>query len=165
MINQQPYILYTLLDASESRATQRYHIRRTATPGAALQAASSLQGVLAALSVCAVLERRFVLPAVAAATPAPAPGVRLERHGVFVFGTLIDEQWAIVAIPGILPGMIVPAGAGAGLDLDKSHPAIVAFVAEMISGRWVNKFGYTITRLEAAYIQERNAVYIPDWLV
>lgn len=164
MIEQQPYIWYQLVDASESLGTQQYHVNRGTAASAAQSAATSLRGTLQPCTGCAFLEQRYVLPFVELATPAPVAGVMAQRHGVFVFSTATPDQYAIIAIPGLLNSLLMTTGPGAGVAIDTTMPAVAALVAELTNGTWCNKYGYIITTLEAAYLQVRNAVFVPAWL-
>lgn len=164
MIDQQPYIWYQLLDDSGSLGTQRYHVRRGTQPDTAHQAAASLRARLGVVSGCAFLEQWFVLPAVEVATPDPVAGVVAQRHAVFVFSTDTADQYAIIAVPGLRDELLMASGPGAGVLIDRDNPSVAAFVAELTSGRWCNRFGRVLVELEAAYLQVRDAIFVPDWL-
>lgn len=139
-------------------------MQRGVSVAAAQSAATSLRGTLQTLTGCAFLEQRYTLPFVEMATPAPLVGTLTQRHGVFIFSTATPDQYAIIAIPGLLDTLLKTTGPGAGVAINTALPAVAALVAELTNGAWCNKYGYIITSLEAAYLQVRNAVYIPGWL-
>lgn len=164
MIQQQPYVWLQFRDDSESLATQQYHIRRGTQPTIAQQAASTLRGLLRPVSGCRIITQSYILPGIELATPDPLAGVIAQRHAVFVFSTTEPDQYAIIAVPGLRDDLLLQTGPFAGLAIDTTLPAVAAFVLELTNGSWVNKFGYTILTLEAAYLQVRDAVFVPDWL-
>lgn len=164
MLNQQPYIWYQFADETNSLATQRYHVQRGTAPTAAQQAATQLRGLLLAFSGCTALTQSYVLPAVEIGTANPLAGILAQRHAVFVFATATAGQYAIIAIPGVRDDMLTTSGPGAGVLLDVSNIVVAGFVFELTSGAWCNKFGHVLTELITAYLQVRDAVFVPDWL-
>lgn len=164
MIQQQPYILYQLRDDSGTLGTQRYSVHHGVQPGAARASADALRARLGAMSGCAILRQHYILPGVELMRPAAAAGPRVQRCGVLVFSTAEPDALGLVVIPGIRDELVMASGQGAGLCLDTTAPALAALVAELTSGRWCNPWGHVLLELEAAYIQVRDAVYIPDWI-
>jgi hypothetical protein len=161
---QQPYIQFVLLDETDSRATQRLYVKQSVAAPAAQQGGSAMRNRLAVISGCTYFDQRYTLPAVELFPTLPAAGSAVERCGVFVFATVSPTQYALIAVAGIRSELLLAAGPTAGIEIDRTAPAVAGFIAELTSGAWCNRFGYTITALEAAYLQVRHAVYIPDWL-
>lgn len=143
---------------------QQYHVQRGTAAAAALAGATGLRGLISNCTGCAIVEQRYVLPGVELATPNPAPGISTPRHAVFIFSTVAPDQYAIIAVPGMRNDILMTIGPGAGVAINPNHPAVAALVGELTNGSWLNRFGHAITALEAAYLQVRDAVFVPDWL-
>lgn len=163
MQQQQPYILYVLRDDSASRGEQRIYVHRGTSVISGMGAATSMRGALSACSDCAYVEQQLRYPAWELYPPDAEPGSDSRRCGVFIFGTITPDQYAIIIVPGIYDTVLKTTEPGAGLDIDLQHPAIAAFVAHLTSGVYCNRFGYTLTHLEAAFLQVRS-VYVSTGL-
>lgn len=164
MVEQQPYIWFQVIDDSDSLATQRFHVRRGTPVSAAHSSAANLRARMGGCSGCAYLIQDYVLPGVELFPPDPLDGSDVRRCGVFVFGTASADQFGIVVVPGLRAELVKVEGRGAGVELRQDDPAVAGLIAELISGRWCNPFGYVLTTLEAAYAQVRDAVFIPRFL-
>lgn len=164
MIATQPYIWFQLRDASNTLATQRYHIHHGAEAAAGLAAATTMRGRLSGCSSCAIIEQRYVLPFVELFPNDPQAASDVRRCGVFVFSTAEPDQWFVLAVPGIRDELLTVDGVAPGVLINQDAPEVAALVEEMTSGRYCNPFGHIITQLEAAYLQVRDAVFVPIWL-
>lgn len=161
---QQPYIWWQLRDDSGSLSTQRWHIRRDSTVQAAQNAAGDVRLLLGGCTGCVYLRQDVVYPAVELSRQVVPAGADARRVGVFVFSTVEPAQYAIVAVPGIKLELLVAGVPGADFEIDIEHTDVVELVAELTSGLYCNRFGYTITALESAYAQVRNELQLPQWL-
>lgn len=123
-----------------------------------------MRGLLLACSSCAILEQRYTLPGVELFPLEAQAESDVRRTGVFIFSTATEDQYAIVVVAGLRETVLMTTGPAAGIAIDLAEPSVAAFVALLTNGTWVNKFGHVITALESAYLQVRDAVFIPDWL-
>lgn len=152
---QVPAIRLYLVDGSGSYSQAEYWIRPGSTVEDGRGAAHTMRGALAGLTLCtiygfAVEYRGVELTAPVAAGPAAAA-----RTGVLIFTTTAPDEYAIVTIPGVRDDLVLTTGAGAGVQLDTTSPAISALVAELTNGDYVNPFGYILTGLAGAMLQIR----------
>lgn len=157
---QLPYIVLGLADASGSNATMNMWIRAGSTAMQARSGANLLTSVIAPLSGAVVTRQHTVYRHVADPRPVAPAGGQVARMGVFIFTCSGDDQYAIVQVPAIKPGVLMTTGPGAGILLDLAHPDVDTFIQLLrsgfgISGNYINPFGQTIDDIEIAYMQFR----------
>ena len=155
-IDQQPLIIYTLVDGSGSYGQFRCHFRTGTEAVAAHTGADARRGLLAAVTGCAIVEQMALYGSVQSTPGAPDPDSDGACAGTFVFSTNAIDQYALLALPAIRPDMLMAAGCGAELDIDRTRPEIIALVDHILTGPFSNRFGYPIAALLAAYLQERR---------
>lgn len=155
MLQQQPQVSYTVQDVTGSSGRIRLNFKRNIDAATAMAAVSVLRGHLTPLTGCTFTRQSVVYSAVEQ-TPAAPANVHVSRMGVFVFSTTAANQYAVIELPGLRDSMLMTTGPGYGILIDQSKPEIGAFIAEMISGRWCNRFGYVITECESAMLQLRR---------
>jgi hypothetical protein len=156
MLLQQPLIGFTVRDESESASTLRFHIRRGTSASSGLSAATSLRRSLEPLITPVFVRQAVIYPAVMAPPPAPASGSTVLQVGVFIFSCVVPAQYAICEVPGFDSSRTEMSGPRAGIAINQVDPDVQAFVTEMLSGRWCNRFGYPLAHLEAAFMQVRE---------
>jgi hypothetical protein len=75
------------------------------------------------------------------------------RCAVFVFETATVGQMAVISVPGLRSDLVDPADP---LLVNQADPAVAAFIAELQSGLWCNRFGYVLGTCVAALVQIRE---------
>lgn len=155
MIQSQPYVQLVGVDDSQSVGYVRLHVRRSLDRTQVEAGAAAMRARLRSVSSIAFVRDNIIFPGVETAPRTPAAGVQLDRRGVFIFGTVSPDEFALVELPGIVDSVLVTTGPTAGLNIDQAAPAVQAFVAQLTNGSWCNEFGYPLTTLEAAYVQIR----------
>jgi hypothetical protein len=152
-----------LVDETFSTSSTTLHLPASVGAAAALADTIELAGHIDTLSGAGVTEVAVTFPWVQFTPPAPAAGARVNPHGAFIFECGAG-QWFVAALPGILPALVLPPVDGARLDLDQADDLVVGLVELLVNGFWCNPFGYQITGVAEAYIQQRTygAVYIPQ---
>ena len=154
MLQRQPQIGYTLLDSSESSSVLRFNARHGITVAHAMDGATDLRSRIAPLTGARFTRQSVVYPAVDLDPPNPLPESLASRVAVFIFACG-DSQYAIVEIFGIRDEFISIENPCGGLWITLDNPAVAAFVEYMTGGVWVNRFGYVLQSLEAAFVQVR----------
>lgn len=150
-----------MVDASSSKSTNRICVLRGLSTNAAFTAAATLHGMWRGVSGCSLIESSYVLPSVAEEPLSSTPDSRVEFCGTFIFSTVTPQQYVILAIPGLLPTVVLTSGPFAGVGIDTAHPAVAALVTELESGKWCNPWGHVLVKLESAYVQVRHGPNIP----
>lgn len=152
-----------LVDETLSTASTTLHIPAAVGAAGALSATIALAGHIDTLSGANVRDVDVVFPWVQISPADPAPSSRVNPHGTFVC-ECGPGQYFVAPVPGILAALVLPPSDGARLDLDLAAPAVVNLVDILVSGFWCNPFGYQITGVAEAYLQQRTygAVYIPQ---
>lgn len=153
MIRQQPLIEYTLLDSSESSGVLRFNTRHGVTVDSAMAGATNLRGKIEPLTGARFTRQSVIYPSVEPLSLVPLVDSLAQRVAVFIFNCGLD-RYAIVEVCGIRDEMLLVDSCG-GLLLDQQQPAVEIFIAYMISGVWVNRFGHPLVALEAAFLQIR----------
>lgn len=110
---------------------------------------------VAACTDSVFVRQSIVFSAVAAPAPEPNACADSSRVGEFIFSDN-DTQFCIVELDGIKDSELITIGAGAGILIDQTNPAIAALVAELLSGFWCNPFGHPLLTLESAYLHIRR---------
>jgi len=87
----------------------------------------------------------------------PDAGSDCTKVAIFVFTTDIEGEYAEIEVPAIKDEYIVSTGDTAGLEVDITHPSVIAFVDALTSGVWVSLFGYDIFELVGTVIGQRSA--------
>lgn len=122
----------------------------------AAAAAATFRGLVAACSDAVFIRQAVVFSAVESPRPEATAGADSTRVGVFVFATESGE-YDMVELHGIKDSELMTTGPGAGLLIDRDNPAVVALVAELLSGGlWCNPFGQELLSLDAAFLQIRR---------
>jgi hypothetical protein len=150
---QQPYVIARLVDASDSRAELRLHVRRTTSRAAGLSGAAQLAQLAGAASSCTADAYLLRYPVLVTPESNPAPGADNKKMGLLVFRTTDPDQYAIVEIPGIKAALIDPDDETILLP---DAPALAAYISELTSGAYCNPFGYILTECIAATFQYRQ---------
>lgn len=132
----------------------RFNVRHGVTVSAAMTGAATLRGILNPLTGARFVRQSVVYAFVEPNAVAPQPDSDASRVAVFVFACT-DSQYAIIEIPGIREEFIDIDNPCGGLWISATNPVVVAFVEYMISGVFVNRFGYELTALLAAFVQIR----------
>lgn len=156
MLQQQPAVTFTALDGTGSYGLLRLHVRRNIEAVTAQAAAASMRGTLGNIMGTVITRQSVIYSFVNEAPGDPSIYSILQRVGVFVFSTATAGQYAIIEIPGLTDSWLMTTGPGYGILIDQSKPEIGAFIAEMVSGRWCNKFGYVLTECDSAFLQVRR---------
>lgn len=155
-IDQQPQIIYTVRDGTDTSGLVKFHARAGVEAAAAHAGATQRRGLLAAVTGCVLVRQSVSYSRIESAPAAPLVGALAPFVGVFVFDTATAGQFAVLTVPGLLPALLMTTGCAAGLDVDRTQPAIVALVEHLQSGSFCNPWGYQLGDLVAAYMQERR---------
>jgi hypothetical protein len=127
------------------------HIKEGASGLAAAKLLASL-----APSDCAPIAVFAEYNMVLVPSPEPAIGADERRCGVLVFACDGINQYAIIVIPGIKNECISAVGANM---LDIEHSGIAALIAELMSGKYRNKYGYALIACKYAGLEIREKIY------
>lgn len=114
---------------------------------------------MSALTSCQFYETRVTLRVRDWAAYTGDADTRIRQHAAFIFENSIAERFAI-AIGGINPAILRTTGPYAGIAIDRTHPAVLAFENIIINGdgttRAVDFDGNTLDTLAVAYRQFRQ---------
>lgn len=152
-IAQQPYVVARLVDASDSTAEMRLHVRSGASRAAGVAAARQLADLAGAASEATPVEHVLRYPHLVRGGPTAAPGSSRFIVGVLVFETDTPNQYAIIEIPGIKPALI--DSSDTTLLLLTAQP-LANYIAALINGAFTNPFGYNLTTCIAGLYQVRQ---------
>lgn len=155
MIAQRPQLQFSLVDASDSIGNTSVWLPNGVTVATAVAAADTFRTAVAPCTDAVFVRQAVIYGFVEAPKPDPGDESDVTRVGVFIFLTASDE-YAVITINGIVPGVLLTTGPGAGLLIDVTHTGVAALVDELISGDWCNPFGEQLVSLEAAYVQIRR---------
>lgn len=150
---EQPYVITRLVDASESRAEIRLHVRRSTGRAAGVAGALQLAGLVDSVSDSAAVETLLRYPVKIVREGSGAPGSDQNRRGVLIFSTTELEQYAIIELPGIKPELVDPANES---QLLMTSPALAAYITALLAGGFCNPFGYELVSCIAALHQVRQ---------
>ena len=78
----------------------------------------------------------------------PAGAERIMRRAVFVFATAVEDQYAVVVLPGVNADFVED-----DFSIDTTAAPIAALIRSLIAGIWVNPFGVALTELLSAYLE------------
>jgi hypothetical protein len=132
------------------------HIRRSIAVTLALAGVAAMGQKIQA-TTGARLTRYSVIYSAINPTPTVTNAIAsATRQGVFVMGTATAGQHAIIAIPGFKDDFLMTSGPGYGILIDQSKAEIGALIAELVSGKYCNRFGYVLTTCESAFLQLRG---------
>lgn len=155
MQQQLPFVRLSLRDASGSTAGINAWLQSGTTAPAGASAAAALTGAAGALSGATVEAYHVVYRGVEEPRP-EAPGANpVAGAGVFVFSSATPDQYAVVVLPAVRSDLLLTSGPGAGILIDDTNAAVIAFADAMTSGFYCNPFGYGLIGLETAFIQWR----------
>ena len=148
-------VKFVFVDETSDTTSTTLHVPRATPASVALGAGASQAGRMAAISGCAVREvlviysERF--------EPVPTAIAPTNPLGAFFFTCTGNDQWAIITLPGLLPGYIVQD------TIDTDNPDVQSFISSLQSGIWCNPFVSDIVELYSAYPQYRvnGPIFIP----
>lgn len=152
MLAKQPQLRITALDSTESSAVMLFHVPRGAGAASVMAASNGMRGLLGGVSGCAFVEQHVTYSSVETAPRDALASSSTSDIALFIF-SCGPGQYLSLQLPGIRPHMLIPDMCG-GQAIDMTHPAILAFVEEIISGAWCNPFGAGALQLEAAMLQK-----------
>jgi len=148
-----PRVRLVARDRTNSDTSLSWAIRSNATLASASVAFGQAVSLVIAMSDCAIVagqvEYRFN-----ETQPDQATGLG-DSVGVFVFAGAVAGEYAIVAVPGIRSDLLITTGTLAFVEIDSTHPDVLAFTTAVTSGIFVTPFGVEITSYDSAIIQER----------
>lgn len=122
---------------------------------AAESAAASFRSLAAACTGAVFVRQAVIFSQVESPRPVASSGADATRVGGLIFACDTGEL-EIIEVHGLNDAMLMTIGPGAGLLIDRTNPAIVALVNQLVSGTWCNPFGFTLQTLESAYLQIRR---------
>lgn len=152
-LTEQPYIIARLVDASNSRAELRMHVRRSTSRAAGIAGAHQLANLADGASDCAAVSTLLRYPVKIVREGSGAPGSDHNRVGVLIFATTDPAQFGIVEIPGIKGDLVDPSDE---TQLLLTAPALQTYINALISGDFCNPFGYHLTECIAALFEMRQ---------
>jgi hypothetical protein len=85
----------------------------------------------------------------------PVNDTPIIRSGAFLFDATPDTPDGIVIVPSIKEEVLSDVEPYAGYAIDRTHIAVVAFVAALLGNGATNAFGDALSALVAAYRQSR----------
>lgn len=145
-------VTISLVDASGSRSTARLHVPSTTDEAAALSSASTVAGLIAALTDCSVDTVSVTYKSSdSAAAAAVFPGSSVEEKGRFIFEAANGKE-SRIEIPAIKDSLVDQSGA-----IPIAAGAVAAFLSEITGGSWVSSTGSDLTSTQAAYKAYRRS--------
>jgi hypothetical protein len=153
VIAQQPYVEARLIDASGSASEMQVHVRASAGRAAGIAGARQLAELLDAASGATAVEHLLRYPFRVVNEQTAEPGSSRFSVGVLIFETDTADQYAIIEIPGIKPGLIDPDDDT--LLLLTAEP-LQNYIDALINGVFSNRFGYNLTACIAGLYQIRQ---------
>ncbi len=155
MLDRQPHIGFTAQDSTGSYGLLRFTFRHGVDRASAYATATSMRGLIGAVSGATLVRQSIVYSATETAPFSVDSSADVVQCGVLIFSCETEGEYAIVPIPGILPEMLMQTGPGAGILIDIQQPAIAAILAELTNGTHTNQWGYLITSFETGFLQLR----------
>lgn len=152
-IAQQPYVIARLVDASDSTAEMRLHVRNNTSRAAGVAAARQLADLAGAASEATPVEHVLRYPHLVRGGPTAAPGSSRFVVGVLIFETDTLNQYAIIEIPGIKSALVDPENSNL---LRLTAQPLADYIAALIEGAFTNPFGYNLTACIAGLYQVRQ---------
>lgn len=152
-LNQQPYVIARLVDASTSHAEIRIHVQRTTSRAAGLAAARQLATLCDGASSCTAVSTVLRYPIIVTPEGNPTPGANGKRVGVLIFETADAEQFGIIEIPGISAALRDPTDERLLL---LTAPPLQAYINTLKNGAYCNPFGYILTKCIAGLFEYRQ---------
>lgn len=146
VVTVQPEIRLSVADGSQSIGHIGLWVRSSATAGQGRAALAELRSILPSDCVPVYGQIRYERKEESPAAGAGDGSI----CGVFIFETAIPDQYGIVSVPGLRPGLIDMADP---MLIDRSKPSVSAFISALQSGQWANPFGYVLTNCIAAMVQ------------
>jgi len=118
--------------------------------------ASVLASLIAPITGCVLVRQRIIYKAVEIPRLSPDTGSDVKQAAVFFFATEANAIDGLLAVPGILEGVMRIDEPFAGYVVDGSNSAIVSLVAVILAAGLTNPFGDVFTSLVTAYRQSRS---------
>lgn len=148
----QPVIVLHFVDGSGSEAERELFIKKGTSKATAITTAVALASLFAAASGCSVVAAE-VQYRVKLTGDNPDPGYDVRWAGLLVFEVAAPDEYAIVEVPGLNTGLVLPDGSG---QLDPAAPALAALVTALQAAPWCNPWGAPLGDLVAALYQYRR---------
>jgi hypothetical protein len=79
----------------------------------------------------------------------------IRRCGVFIISTNVEDEYALVEVPGLRDSALIMSGNGEGVLLDLTQVDVADFVAALIADGVSDPFGEALVALQTAYLQSR----------
>lgn len=131
-------VTYTFIDETGSTATATFDLPGATTLADAQAAATALRTRLNDISDCQIVSDSITYTTVDRVAPAPAVGSRVERKGVFVFGTAAGKT-STYQVPGIKDAAVLKDG-----RIDEDETDVAAFILGMVTNPWSDSNGSDI---------------------
>lgn len=139
-------VIISLRDFSDSVGRVSLYVADGTTIAAARAATQSLLGPLSALTGCAIIGYSVIYSTHLSDARGEGPQPKAYR-AIFVWVCDLEGKRAVTYLPGIKAALIDPQ------TQEVQQPLISDLISAVISGPFVNPFGYSIETLEAAFLQ------------
>lgn len=144
----QPGVSLTLVDDGGSTSRFEIPVRSGASAVQGRESIAALRSLLP--SSCTPIAARLTYTA---DEQAPAAGAGdSSRCAVLVFETTAADQLAVIAVPGLRPGLVDPADPRL---VHRTAAPVLALIAALQTGIWCNPFGYSLTNCIAALVENK----------
>jgi len=143
----------TLKDETDSSTTMRGSFAQDTPASTALADLLGLVSAVHSISDCIAVRASVTYRTVYLPIGTPGIGAKSADEGVFALKTVEDDS-AVVSVPGISRSKLTTSGCLAGFLLDLSDSDISLFTAALISDIWCDPFGISLQEAISAYIRE-----------